>query len=87
MRKGYKRELQIEDVYKQRRCDESERLTDRLEREYNLFYHDELEYCAKGFVTLSRTLDTINLLIIETTGTGPSGRGQSFVDIEIRVSL
>ena len=32
MRKGYKTELQIEDVYKQRRCDESERLTDRLER-------------------------------------------------------
>ena len=43
MRKGYKRELQIEDVYKQRRCDESERLTDRLER-YNIFYHDELKY-------------------------------------------
>ena len=32
MRKGYKRELQIEDVYKQRKSDESEGLTDRLER-------------------------------------------------------
>ena len=32
MWKGYKRELNIEDVYKQRRDDESQRLTDRLER-------------------------------------------------------
>lgn len=44
MRKGYKRELQIEDVYKQRRCDESERLTDRLEREFE----KELEWAKVG---------------------------------------
>ena len=32
MWEGYKRELNIEDVYRQRRGDESQRLTDRLER-------------------------------------------------------
>ena len=64
MRKGYKKELQIEDEYRQRRGDESERLTDRLER-YSLQLYSVITAPLAHFLV---TLTSSSYLDIPVTG-------------------